>query len=81
MINEINRYLLAKTQTYLTRLVKDSKLWILQEDRDSSHSNKKRGLAQRLEEENWVPNIFYTPQASDLNLMEACWNILKQRAR
>jgi transposase len=30
---------------------------------------------------NWIPVLRHPPQSPDLNPMEACWNILKQRAR
>ena len=35
----------------------------------------------RLKKANWIDNLVYPPQSPDLNPMEACWNILKQRAR
>lgn len=57
------------------------KPWIFQEDGDPSHGKKKVGLAQLFLQKNWIPVLRHPPQSPDLNPMEACWNILKQRVR
>ncbi|KAG9235190.1 hypothetical protein BJ875DRAFT_341193, partial [Amylocarpus encephaloides] len=51
------------------------------EDGDPSHGIKKHGLAQALKDANWVVNHSHPPQSPDINLIEAIWNIIKQRLR
>ena len=42
---------------------------------------RKQGLAHKLKEENWIVNLKHPAQSPDLNLIEAIWNIIKQRLR
>ena len=55
--------------------------WLLQEDNDGSHGHKKLGLAEASRRKNWIPILEHPAQSPDLNPMEGCWNILKQRVR
>ena len=63
---------------------------ILQEDNDPSHgtrSNKvlqKKGIknvAQQLKDDEQIETLVHPAQSPDLNVAEACWNILFQRLR
>jgi hypothetical protein len=42
---------------------------------------RKDGLAKRLKDANWIVNLKHPAQSPDLNLIEAIWNIIKQRLR
>ncbi|KAH6721846.1 hypothetical protein BKA61DRAFT_700793 [Leptodontidium sp. MPI-SDFR-AT-0119] len=55
--------------------------WYLQEDEDPSHGMRKEGLARQLKELNWIENLKHPVQPPDLNPIEACWNIVKNRLR
>jgi hypothetical protein len=55
--------------------------FIFQEDNDPSHGRKKNGLAYLLKEQAGIANLIHPPRSPDLNPMEACWNIIKQRIR
>lgn len=55
--------------------------FLLQEDGDPSHGMKKEGLARQLKRASGVTNIRHPAQSPDLNPIEACWNIVKNRLR
>jgi hypothetical protein len=42
---------------------------------------RKDSLAHKLKEENWIVNLKHLAQSPGLNLIEAIWNIIKQRLR
>jgi hypothetical protein len=68
------------------RLQDSSKPWVLQEDNDHSHGHIiPKGLDETLaggyKKANWINIVIYPPQSPDLNPIEACWNIIKQRIR
>lgn len=55
---------------------------ILQEDKDNSHETRSLdNIVKRFKNANWIETLIHSPQSFDLNSIEACWNILKQRVR
>ena len=40
-----------------------------------------KNVAQQLKEDNWIEILTHPAQSPDLNVAEACWNILFQRLR
>jgi hypothetical protein len=48
---------------------------------DPSHGMRKEGLARQLKDLHSIVNLKHSAQSPDLNLIEAIWNIIKQRLR
>jgi transposase len=55
--------------------------FILQEDSELSHGHQKEGVAHHLREGNNITLLADPPQPPNLNPIEACCNVVKQRVR
>ncbi len=53
--------------------------WLLMENGDPFYGMRKRGIARKLKDVNWIMNLKHPVQSPDLNPMEGIWNIIKQR--
>ena len=53
----------------------------LEEDGDSSHGTRTKGLATQARERAGIRTHWHPPYSPDLSPVEAAWNILKQRLR
>ncbi|KAF2185435.1 hypothetical protein K469DRAFT_726646 [Zopfia rhizophila CBS 207.26] len=71
----------AMTHKYYSKREINDKLWLLQEDGDSSYSMRKRGLAQEYKEAYGIQNLAHPAQSPDLNPIEGIWAIIKQHLR
>ena len=55
--------------------------FFLEEDGDSSHGTRTKGLATQLRERHGIRTHWHPAYSPDLSPIEAAWNILKQRLR
>jgi hypothetical protein len=77
----VQRLLSVYLQSYNEAWMMNQNL-ILQEDNDNSHETRSEdNVVRDFKAVNWIILLYHSSQSSNLNLIEAVWNVLKQRLR